>query len=172
MTTTRETEVQITRALPKHTTALKSLTTAAFTKYIERLGRPPAPMLVDYEKLLSTPDVFVYVLLDVDFSAPNSNSNLKIQDVSILGSITLYPLQTSLQINNLVVDPNAQGRGYGRLLIEFAEAKARELGREAATLATNVKMVENIAVYTKLGYAEVGRGVEDGYERVFFRKEL
>ena len=32
--------------------------------------------------------------------------------------------------------------------------------------------VENVARYPKLGYVEVGRGHEHGFDRVFFRKEL
>jgi hypothetical protein len=40
------------------------------------------------------------------------------------------------------------------------------------TLYTNEAMVENRRLYARLGYAETGRRVEDGYRRVFFRKRL
>ncbi|BCS24584.1 GNAT family N-acetyltransferase [Aspergillus puulaauensis] len=161
----------ITPAEPTHTPAIKALITAAFTKYIERMGKPPAPMLADYANL---DGVFVLTA-----AAPSTltQSNLNAgneDDTIILGSITLTedPETDSIKVNNLVVDPAAQGRGFGRVLMEFAETRAREVGRGAVSLATNVKMVENIGLYKKLGFVEVGRGVQDGYERVFMRKGL
>ncbi len=164
----------ITPAVPTHTTAIKSLFTAAFTKYIERMGKPPAPMLADYTNLDG-----VFVLLTAATPSSSStqfipNPSLDAGNDTVLGSITLTedPETDSIKVNNLVVDPAAQGRGYGRALIEFAEARAREAGREAVSLATNVKMVENIGLYKKLGFVEVGRGMENGYERVFMRKVL
>jgi hypothetical protein len=33
-------------------------------------------------------------------------------------------------------------------------------------------MVENLALYPRLGYREDGRRVEDGFDRVFFSKRL
>lgn len=33
-------------------------------------------------------------------------------------------------------------------------------------------MTENIPYYPSLGYEEIGRWQEDGFDRVFFRKEL
>ena len=33
-------------------------------------------------------------------------------------------------------------------------------------------MTENIALYTRLGFEETGRGRQDGYDRVFMRKQV
>jgi len=33
-------------------------------------------------------------------------------------------------------------------------------------------MHENIALYSRLGFAEVDRPMEDGFARVYFRKQL
>lgn len=54
----------------------------------------------------------------------------------------------------------------------FAESIAAEKEVKKLELYTNVKMVENLALYKKLGYTEVGRWEEDGFERVFFVKEV
>ncbi|KAL4921662.1 acyl-CoA N-acyltransferase [Aspergillus aurantiobrunneus] len=151
------TPITITTATPADIPTIKSLVAAAFTKYIHRIGKPPAPMLASYDDLHG-----VFVLTAVE-----SNH-------TILGSITLSedPDSDAVKINNLVVDPAAQGRGYGRLLVEFAEGRARESGRGVVALATNVKMYENLGLYKKLGFVEVGRGMEEGYERVFLRKNV
>ena len=42
----------------------------------------------------------------------------------------------------------------------------------AVTLYTNEAMVENLQLYPRLGYVETGRGVEEGYRRVYFEKRL
>jgi hypothetical protein len=33
-------------------------------------------------------------------------------------------------------------------------------------------MTENVALYPRLGYSEVGRGRDAGYDRVYFRKDV
>jgi len=55
---------------------------------------------------------------------------------------------------------------------DFAEAEARRRGHGRIWLHTHARMVENIALYTRLGYAETHRAVQDGYDRVFMAKAL
>lgn len=94
-------------------------------------------------------------------------------DGEVVGSVLLSDLgDGSIKVNNLVVGPLAQGRGYGRLLMNYAEDVARERGRTAMVLFTNEKMTENITLYAKMGFVETGRREEDGYQRVYFRKDL
>ena len=39
-------------------------------------------------------------------------------------------------------------------------------------LYTHQSMVENQHLYASIGYDEIGRGTEAGYDRVFMRKQL
>ena len=135
--------------------AIRSMVHAAYSKYVERLGRPPAPMTANYDRLVETRNVYV----------------LRVGG-SVVGSILLARGGDSIKVNNLVVDPSAQGRGYGRVLMDFAEDMARAQGLAAVTLFTNEKMHENIALYRKIGFTETGRKTENGFNRVFFRKDL
>lgn len=139
--------------------AIQSMVRAAYTKYIDRIGKPPAPMNADYGELLQSHEVFVL---------ENNANNL------VVGSIVLGldGDADSIKINNLVVDTAAQGKGYGRILMNYAETFAQAQKRPALTLFTNVKMFENLTLYPKMGFLEVGRRTEDGYERVYFRKDL
>ena len=88
------------------------------------------------------------------------------------GVVVLEDLPDALQVENIAVRPERQGRGLGRHLLSFADDEARRRGYGAAILDTNVHMTENVERYPKLGYVEVGRGHEHGFDRVFFRKEL
>lgn len=151
--------LSIVKATPDHVPTIKEMVAAAYSKYIPRMGKKPAPMVADYYELLKTREIFV---LERD------------EDHKMVGSIVIRSDSdtTAVNINNLVVDPETQGKGYGRLLMDFAENLAKERGCKAVKLFTHIKMYENIALYPKLGYAETDRREEDGYKRVFFEKDL
>ncbi|PLB44134.1 acyl-CoA N-acyltransferase [Aspergillus steynii IBT 23096] len=151
--------LSIIEATPDHVPTIKAMVVAAYSKYIPRIGKPPAPMVADYYELLKTREIYALE---------------RLEDGRIVGSVVLR-MDTdtaSININNLVVDPGAQGKGYGRLLMDFAEGLGKERGCKAVVLFTNIKMYENLALYPKLGFVETDRREEDGYERVFYRKEL
>jgi GNAT superfamily N-acetyltransferase len=84
--------------------------------------------------------------------------------------VELHP--DHLLVENIAVRPAAQGRGVGRVLLARAEELAAELGYGEVRLYTHETMTENIAYYPRRGYTETHRGGQDGYRRVFFRKEL
>jgi ribosomal protein S18 acetylase RimI-like enzyme len=86
--------------------------------------------------------------------------------------IVLIPAGDSMLIENIAVLPSAQTRGLGRQLMRFAEQRATDVGRDRLTLYTNEVMVENLAMYARLGYRETSRRPEHGYNRVFMEKRL
>ncbi|KAF4975639.1 hypothetical protein FZEAL_7599 [Fusarium zealandicum] len=119
----------------------------AYSKYVERIGRLPAPMTADYQDLMTRHDVFV-------LRAGKDNT--------VVGSIVLQSPSDdgAIQINNLVIDPAAQGRGFGRILLNHAEDFARSKGCHSLTLFTNAKMWENLSLYPKMGFIETARKVD------------
>ncbi|KAL6879039.1 acyl-CoA N-acyltransferase [Trichoderma novae-zelandiae] len=145
---------------------LQAIVKASYSKYTERIGKPPAPMLADHGQLLKTRDIFI-----LENTSQGEDGRFVAKPV---GSIILGVDADgdAVTVNNLVVEPAAQGRGHGRVLMDFAEGFAREKGLSAVALFTNVKMHENIGLYLKLGFVETGRRTEDGYQRVYFRKRL
>jgi len=85
------------------------------------------------------------------------------------GFIVFYAEDGHILLENVAVLPSAAGRGVGKALIGFCEDTARRRGMNVH-LYTNEKMVENLSIYPKLGYVEVGRRSEDGFNRVYFEK--
>ncbi|KAF5566216.1 acetyltransferase [Fusarium phyllophilum] len=150
-------DLTLIRAQASDIPSIQLMVNAAYEKYIPRIGKPPAPMTAGYTTLLTTHDVFI--LRATQFP---------------VGALVLHhdPDSDAIKVENLVVDPNAQGRGYGKVLMRYAEDFARSRGCSALELYTNVKMFENLGLYLKMGFVETGRREEDGFERVFFRKEL
>ncbi len=128
---------------------------AAYRKYIERMGRPPAPMLADFSRQIG--QGIVHVL--------TSNGELA-------GYVVFYPMGDYIHLENIAVEPARAGRGLGRIMIEFVEAEAGRLGFPGVELYTNEQMTENLDMYLALGYQEVARRNEEGFDRVYFRKLL
>jgi ribosomal protein S18 acetylase RimI-like enzyme len=147
--------MRIRRAADRDASAVSAVVDAAYSMYVPRIGRPPAPMTVDYARLIAEGEVWV------------ADDNGR-----VVGVLVIRPAGDALELENVAVDPARQGLGYGRALIAFAEQHALELGLGAVELYTNEAMVENLRLYARLGFVETGRGVEAGYRRVYFRKSL
>ena|SRR5215469_15524454 len=132
---------------------LRDIIYAAYSKYLPRMDRPPAPMLRDLR-----PDIMAgHVWASGDPAT---------------GLISLEASGEAVHIGNLAVHPDAQGAGLGRRLMDFTELQARRLGLRHLRLYTNEVMTENLAIYAHLGYHEVGRHADDGYRRIFMEKAL
>ena len=136
--------------------AVEAIVTEAYAIYIERIGKPPGPMLDDYAALIA--DGAVSVL-----EAPAGD---------IVAIIVLLSQPDHLLLDNIAVRRDSQGQGLGRRLIAFAEAEAQRRGYGEIRLYTHLTMTENLALYTRLGFVETGRGRDAGYDRVFMAKRL
>ena len=147
--------MRIRRASDSDTSGIRAVVDAAYARYVPRIGRTPAPMCADYERLVAAGDVWVGE-----------------DDGRVVGVLVIRRAGDVLELENVAVDPAQQGRGHGRALVEFAESHARELGLSAVELYTNEAMVENLRLYPRLGYVETGRRSGDGYRRVYFRHDL
>jgi ribosomal protein S18 acetylase RimI-like enzyme len=147
--------VHIRRAQSRDVASIEAIVEAAYAPYVPRMGCVPAPVAADYRALVDAGDVWVGV-----------------SGEGVVGVLVIRAAGDALELENVAVDPTYQRRGHGRLLIVFAEERALELGLSEVTLYTNEAMVENLRLYPRLGFVETGRGVEDGYRRVFFRKRL
>jgi GNAT superfamily N-acetyltransferase len=143
----------IRRATEADLSAIQEIITAAYSVYLPRMDRPPAPMLRDHSSAVDNGMVWVV-------GSP------------VVGLITLVPAGDGLLIENLAVRPAEQGVGLGRALMDFAEQRARKLRLPRVALYTNEVMTEIQAIYAHLGYRETDRRSEDGYQRVFMQKEL
>lgn len=152
MVTTR---VRLRRAGVPDAPAIAACVDAAYRHYIPRIGKPPGPMLADYATAVQEREVWVAEL-----------------DGAIVGTLVLVPAGDHLLLDNIAVHPDSQGQGLGRMLLEFADREALRQGFSELRLYTHRLMTENIALYTRIGWEETGRGEQNGYDRVFFRKRL
>jgi len=136
--------------------AVHEIVQAAYHHYIARIGRPPGPMGDDYAALVAAGRVWV---------AEHAGA--------IAGILVLEALPDgAMLLDNVAVVPAAQGQGLGRALVGFAAAEASRRGARVLRLYTHVLMVENIALYSRLGFVETARLHEKGFDRVYMEKPI
>ncbi len=148
-------EPSLRRANSSDAHAIAALVERAYDKYIARIGRRPAPMDADHAGLIDTANVWVLT-----------------RDDELLASMVTCVMDDHLLLESIAVAPEAQGRGYGALLLRRAEDDAHDAGLPEVRLYTNAAMTENIALYPRFGYVETHRAGQDGFRRVFFSKRL
>jgi ribosomal protein S18 acetylase RimI-like enzyme len=148
-------QVVIRKASPNDTPLVKACIESAFDKYIERIGKPPAPMLLDFATEINANHVW---LADAD--------------QMVIGVIVQYETDLGFYIDTVAVSPHFQGAGVGKALLQFAEEEAARRGYSSVYLCTNTKMTENQIFYPRLGYVEYERRFDSGYDRIFYRKQL
>ncbi|MEM1399645.1 MAG: GNAT family N-acetyltransferase [Pseudomonadota bacterium] len=148
--------IRIVPAGIDHLAGIQACAKAAYALYVDRIGREPAPMVAPFERQIA--DGLVCAALD--------------EDGTVRGFVTFYPRSDHMHLENVAVSPSYQGRGLGRALIHHCEQQALALGFSTVELYTNARMTENLVLYPRLGYRVTGRRQEDGFDRVFFSKEL
>ena len=133
---------------------LTELVQAAYGHYVERIGGPPRPLTDDYAEVVRSRRVTVAE-----------------RDGEIFGVIVLID-EGEFEVDNVAVDPAAQGTGVGRALLEHAEAEARAAGFDSVQLLTHELMSENLELYVRIGYVEYDRRSYGEGSLVYLRKPL
>jgi N-acetylglutamate synthase-like GNAT family acetyltransferase len=143
------------RATDADAGAITELVIAAYRHYEPLIGRTPIPMLVHYGDAVREHEIWVLEL-----------------DGELVGVLELQPRAEQMWIENVAVAPRWQSRGFGRLLLRHGEVEAARHGLHEIGLLTNERYLDNIAMYTHLGYQETQRVPHQGTDLVFFRKQL
>jgi GNAT superfamily N-acetyltransferase len=135
--------------------AMIAIATAAYVIYVPRIGKEPAPMLADFAIHVARGEA--YVLED---------------NGEVVAYIVTFEKDGGQFIENVAVRPSRHGQGHGKCLLGFAEDQARQGNRPRLFLYTNALMTENLDFYPRLGYVETHRIQENGFDRVYFEKDL
>lgn len=79
---------------------------------------------------------------------------------------------TLAEIKRMWIAPAARGLGLSRRLMTRAEDAARNIGIDTLRLDTNSILLEAVALYRNMGWAEIDRFNDDPYPDLFFEKKL
>lgn len=136
--------------------AIEDIAQAAYAVYLDRMDAKPFPMVDDYGSHMRNGTVLAL------------EAGGRVEGYAVL----LLRDRDTLLLDNIAVRPGSQGKGYGRALADCVEKEARRRGCRRIQLYTNEVMTENLAWYSRLGYAESHRDVEKGYRRIYLVKSL
>ncbi len=128
-------KIRVRQALPEDADAVRSLTRDAYAKWVDVIGREPLPMAADYVAVLK-----------------HHRVDLLTVGTTMAGLIETVSKADHLLIENVAVSPAFQGRGFGRMLLENAEARAASSNLTEVRLYTNKLFTENLRFYEKRGY--------------------
>jgi ribosomal protein S18 acetylase RimI-like enzyme len=128
------------RAVPADLEAVQSISADAYIRaYLPVIGAIPKPAREDYHARVERGEVWVLEA-----------------DGSVVGLIVLEEQPDHLLVYSIAVRPDRQGRGYGKVLLRFADEEARRNGMREVRLYTNRRMARNLALYRRCGFAEIG----------------
>ena len=132
--------------------AIKLIARKSFERYVPLIGKPPAPMNADFS---------VHVLKATVFIAQSEK-----KQGSVLGYAIILKRDGEWLLDNIVVSPEAQGRGVGSALIVACETFLQKRGVQRYHLYTNQTMEQNLACYPEIGFFEMARCLEDKFLRI------
>lgn len=147
--------IEIRPAEPEDLSRISEIVDNAYARYAAAMEKPPAPMLDDYSVRIARGQAFVAE-----------------RQGMVIGVVILVDQDDHLLLDNVAVDPIAQGTGLGRQLVQFAESEAIRRGFNDIRLYTHIVMAENVGYYESLGWRETHRADQDGYARIFMHKRL
>ncbi|MFT5112204.1 MAG: ribosomal protein S18 acetylase RimI-like enzyme [Parasphingorhabdus sp.] len=148
-------KIAIRKAVLADADAITECVQAAFQHYVERMGKLPGPMLNDYSEIIQQHATFVATDRE-----------------SVVGLLVLMQKSAGLLLDNIAVDPQCQGRGVGKLLLQFAEDECRSRGYASIQMYTHECMVENVDMYQRCGWEITEYRQELGFKRVYFSKAM
>ena len=128
----------IRRAIAADAALVRSISRAAYAKWVPLIGREAWPMTADYDAALR-----------------NHIIDLLHLEGDVVALVEMIAAADHMLVENLAVLPDHQGLGHGRRLMAHAESVARIMGHRSVRLYTNQRFVENIDFYQRLGYAIV-----------------
>jgi ribosomal protein S18 acetylase RimI-like enzyme len=108
--------------------------------YMAVLGTIPKPATEDYGPRIERGEVWI---LEIE-GEPT--------EIAVLEANKGY-----LLIYSIAVRPDAQRKGYGKVLLDFADQRAIELGFHEVRLYTNEQMERNLRLYRQHGFVQIGK---------------
>ncbi|KAJ5213322.1 hypothetical protein N7449_000491 [Penicillium cf. viridicatum] len=82
-----ESKLTLDKATVEDIPAIESMVNAAYPKYIERIGKPPAPMTEDWDQVIRTCEILVLrdnerIVGSITFHQDEQTTSLKVDNVT------------------------------------------------------------------------------------------
>jgi ribosomal protein S18 acetylase RimI-like enzyme len=140
-----------------------------YRPHFERLNRA----WIERWFVLEQPDLEIFADPVKHIIAPGGQIFFVVDDGEVYGTCAVVPHgDGGFELAKMAVDPAAQGRGYGDLLMQAVIHFSREAGARRLILVSNTKLAPAIRLYRKHGFVEVPIHGGSGYERANIEMHL
>ena len=129
---------------------VQGISADAYGRYEDEIGFVPVPAREDYRPRIKRGEVWVLEL-----------------GGECLGLAVIQSEPDHLLLYSVAIRPERQSRGYGRMLLAFADERAAAAGVGEVRLFTNALMHRNVDLYRRLGFVEAGRRPHPTREGLF-----
>ena len=148
-------QVRVRLGESRDAASTRMLARDSYLQYVDAEGAESEPMKTDYLAAIQRGDVWVAELRE-----------------EIVGLLVVESRPGYLLLDNIAVAKRLRGSGIGRLLMDWTESRALQLGLPEIRLYTGAVMTQNRHYYVHRGYAETHRDFESGHHRVYYSKSL
>ena len=142
-------------AVPDDASGAAACVKAAYEHYVERNGKVPGPMRDDYDALIAEHDVTV----------------AERRGALSQCSCSKRPRRGSSSTTSPWRRPS-RARAWAAICSDWRRRRRSPRGHDSIYLYTQEIMVENLALYERVGYVEYARRHELGLDRIYMRKQL
>ena len=146
--------INIRRALKGDAKMMQAIAYSAYQPYVAEMERKPAPMIANFDAHIAKDVCLVLWLAG-----------------KIAGYAVILHRADGYWLENIAVHPEHHKKGLGTALIEAVEAVIRPRA-DHYQLYTNILMRSNARWYLSLGFKQTKESVEDGFHRLYFKKNL
>jgi GNAT superfamily N-acetyltransferase len=128
-----------------------------------------------YMNMRINPASSVHRLTAEDIAAKAQTGEVWVIGAPPRACMMLTPQADSLYLGKLAVQKDQRGQGLARILVTWAEERARALGYGWLELETRIELTENHAAFRSLGFVQTGSKAHAGFDRptsLTFRKPV
>jgi putative acetyltransferase len=87
---------------------------------------------------------------------PGGHIFMAVDGDSPVGCCALLPVGSGVfELGKMAVAPDYRGRGIGRMILEYAISKARDMGARSLHLASNTSLANAVHLYESVGFRHV-----------------
>lgn len=134
---------------------------------IRKMKRGDLKTLVNLEKRSFPIGPYDYNMLKVSYKLSKGMSIVMEESGKIVGyAIGIELDETQCDVESIAIDPDYQGRGMGRQLLQALEDIMRSRGYKRSVLEVREKNVSAIKLYLRAGYRQ-SEFLENYYEEIY-----
>ena len=82
----------------------------------------------------------------------------------VAACVCATPRDGMLYLDRLAVHPSYRRHGYAQALVQAVENEAARQSLQGVSLGVRLALEDNIALFRRLGFVEIGRSTHDGFD--------